>query len=130
MSNLAGSRERNGRRRRLEAGARAYLAIRVGVGAALALAPRETAGLWIGREAGGPGAGIIVRGFGVRDLALGVPGLAARGGDVRLWTGLSGLAGAIDFVNTLRAKYELPLYARLIGLSMTAGDELLGLGFA
>jgi hypothetical protein len=44
--------------------------------------------------------------------------------------GLSGLAGAIDFLNTLRARNELPLYARLIGLSVTGGDGLLGLGFA
>ncbi len=60
--------------------ARGLAASRVVFGAGLLVAPAAVAGpTFIGRYARGPGTSVLIRAFGVRDLLLGVAGLASAG---------------------------------------------------
>ena len=85
---------------------------RIAFGAGLVLAPRLLAGPWIGARAGDPRTQLVIRGFGARDLALGVGGLRAlHGGDAgpaRWWFAAQALGDATDLVVTLAAGDALP----------------------
>src|SRR5918992_41210 len=83
---------------------------RIAVGAAFLVAPSLAGRLWVGGEARRPGAKVLGRAFGARDLALGlgiVIGLD-RGTPVRGWLEASALADATDFVATVLARRSLP----------------------
>ena len=56
--------------------ARFVAAGRIGFGVALIVAPERVTSLWLGSDAGRPGARVVTRGLGARDLALGLSGLA------------------------------------------------------
>ena len=57
--------------------ARLVAAGRIGFGVALIVAPERVTSLWLGNDAGRPGARVVTRGLGARDLALEVGALAA-----------------------------------------------------
>lgn len=61
--------------------------IRLGVGAALVVAPRWAARVWVGPGADGPGSLVLARAIGARDVALGLQILkgAQQGEPVRHW---------------------------------------------
>jgi len=75
---------------------------RIGMGAAL-LAKPDIAYGWIGGEADGRGAQVLIRALGIRDLVIGA-GVAAKAGDskgLRPWL-LAGIAAdAVDLAATL-----------------------------
>jgi hypothetical protein len=70
---------------------------------------------WIGKQARLPGAQVLARAVGARDLAVGLGGLqAARRGDgsARAWLGAAALCDAIDFGATWVAGRGIPREAR------------------
>lgn len=97
---------------------------RIGLGMALFAAPRTAARLWLGREVS-PAAGVLARGLGARDLALGIGMLvtADDGGDVDPWMDAGVVADTADAVAVMMAREHLD--ARVV-----AGTMAVALGAA
>lgn len=78
---------------------RLMAATRVGIGLALFAAPRTAARRWLGQDLP-PAAGLLARGLGARDLALGMGQLVAldRDGDLDPWMDAGIAADAADAV--------------------------------
>lgn len=112
--------------------ATAVAAGRVGFGAGLALAPGAVAAPWIGADAKNARTQMLVRGFGVRDVALGLGGLRSlRGGGAgatRWWFAAQSVSDASDLLTTLAAGHELPRRVR-IGVAALAATGA-GIGCA
>lgn len=90
------------------------------------VAPALTARFWIG-EPGGPRAvKTLARGFGARDLALGLGVVIAldRGAPVRGWLEASALADAGDLAGTLLAGRSIPDTARKVVAAVAGGSAL------
>jgi hypothetical protein len=100
---------------------------RIAVGLAFALAPGLAGRLWVGRDAVRPGARVLGRAFGVRDLALGLGVVIAldRGAPVRGWLEASALADAGDFAAGLLDSSALPPPLRHGVLALGAGSSAL-----
>ncbi len=91
---------------------------RVGVGAALLAKPDSAAYGWIGGEADGRGAQVLVRALGVRDLVIGA-GIAAKAADakaLRPWLLAGVAADAVDFAATLSGP-SAPARTFVLGLA-------------
>jgi hypothetical protein len=88
---------------------------RVAVGAAMFLAPKWAGRTWVGRDADTPGAKTITRGFGARDMAIGIGLLSAlgEGKGAGRWLMLGAVADGGDAVSTLLSWGRLPRLARL-----------------
>ncbi len=73
---------------------------RVGVGTALLLAPRRMGRNWVGSVADDRRAALVIRGFGARDLALGLGTLRAmaRNEPLNGWVQMAALGDACDAV--------------------------------
>lgn len=112
--------------------ARNFALIRVVIGTAFAAAPERSVRSWIGPDAGRPGAQLVTRGLGARDVAIGLGTLRAlrQGDSPGPWTVAALLSDAIDLVATLAVAGSLPRSARLVGVGMTGGSTLLGLWLA
>jgi hypothetical protein len=70
---------------------------------------------WIGKQARLPGARLLTRAVGARDLALGVGGLQAltrNDGSARPWLAVAGVCDAVDFGATWTAGRGIPRRAR------------------
>ena len=80
----------------------ALAAGRIAVGTSLCAAP-SFAAQWAGEDARAPGARVITRAAGARDVALGVGTLAAMGDRalLRRWLLVSSACDAVDFAATL-----------------------------
>src|SRR5919197_58663 len=66
---------------------------------------------WIGKQARVPGAQVLARAVGARDLALGLGGVqaVARGdGSAAPWLGAAAICDAVDFGATLAAGRRIP----------------------
>jgi hypothetical protein len=94
--------------------------------------PGLAARVWIGDDALRPAVKVVIRGFGARDLALGLGVVIAidRGAPVRGWLEGSALADAGDFVATLLAGGSIPDVARKGIAAMAAGSGLTAIGLA
>jgi len=105
---------------------RAHALGRVALGAGLALAPRLTAGPWLGRDARRPAAQVPIRALGARDLAIGLGTVyaVAQGHGVRPWLGAGVIADATDLVATLRVRDRLPA-AGVVTVALMAGGSVL-----
>lgn len=129
---------RTGRHRALEREARAAVglaaigAVRVALGAAALGAPQLTGRLWIGAEAGRPGAALLLRSLGGRDVGLGLGTLAASlaGRPVRPWALAGALADASDTAATLLAFGHLPARTRWLLVAGSGAVALTGLVLA
>ena len=101
---------------------------RMGLGGALLAFPGVIGGLWIGRStASRPGARVILRALGIRDLALGLGLKAAldRDAPTRGWLEAGLAADGVDLVSTLLAGDDLPLAGRLtVGAAASNGVAL------
>ena len=78
---------------------------------------------WIGKQARLPGAQVLARAVGARDLALGAGGLQALGrgdGSARPWLAAASVCDAVDFGATWVAGRKIPRQARL-GVLAIAG---------
>jgi hypothetical protein len=83
---------------------------------------------WIGRPARLPGAQVLARAVGARDLALGLGGIQAavrNDGSARAWMGAAALCDAVDFGATWAAGRKIPRSARTTVLGIAAGAAVL-----
>src|SRR5215210_9329009 len=70
---------------------------------------------WIGKQARIPGAQLLTRAVGARDLVLGLGGLQAlarNDGSARPWLGAGAICDAVDFGATWTAGRTIPRQAR------------------
>jgi hypothetical protein len=85
---------------------------------------------WIGKQARLPGAQVLSRAVGARDLALGLGGVQAavrNDGSARQWLGAAAICDAVDFGATWVAGRTIPRSARGVVLPLAAGGALLSL---
>ena len=89
-------------------------------------APGLAGRLWIGADALRRGPKVVTRGFGARDLALGLGVAIAldRGAPVRGWLERSTLADVGDFVATVLAGHSIPGGPRLAVAALAAGSAI------
>jgi hypothetical protein len=106
--------------------ARVVAAGRVGFGVALVLAPHRVTSLWLGSDAGRPGARVVTRGLGARDVALGVGALTAADSQLQPWVAAAIVADTADLVTTVAAGKSLPLAGRVLVGAVAAGGAALG----
>jgi hypothetical protein len=101
---------------------------RVGIGATLLLSPVPINRGWVGDDAARPGARVLGRAVGVRDLVLGVGAiLALRGSSpARPWLVAGALADLGDLGATLGERRALPRTGRLGVGTLAGGSALLG----
>lgn len=86
---------------------------RAALGAGFIVMPGLLGKLWIGDEAETPGAKLLIRAVGVRDLVLGVGILSAlRGRGARTWVQAAALSDAVDVTAAAIAGDSIPSYAR------------------
>ena len=85
---------------------------------------------WIGRQARLPGAQVLSRAVGARDLALGLGGVQAavrNDGSARQWLGAAAICDAVDFGATYAAGRKIPGSSRTTVLALAAGGTVLSL---
>lgn len=83
---------------------------------------------WIGKQARLPGAKLLARAVGARDLVLGLGGLQAVArddGSARPWLAAAGICDAVDFGATWAAGRGIPKQARNSVLGIAAVFSLL-----
>jgi hypothetical protein len=84
-------------------------------GVAFIAEPKLMERAWIGKQARVPGAQLLARAVGARDLVLGLGGLQALtrdDGTARPWLGAGALCDAVDFGATWAAGRTIPRQAR------------------
>jgi hypothetical protein len=84
-------------------------------GVAFIAEPRLMERAWIGKQARLPGAQLLARAVGARDLALGLGGLQALGrkdGPARPWLAAAAVCDVVDFGATWTAGRAIPRQAR------------------
>lgn len=104
-------------------------AVRALIGVVAIACPTLLASPWIGKdESRRPGARLLARALGGRDLALGLGALItlAKGGDARGWVSAGALADTFDTAATLLAFSTLPKRYRFVVLALTAGASASG----
>jgi hypothetical protein len=109
--------------------ARIMAAGRVAIGTALLLAPGLVAGSWTGADGRRPGAKVLGRAVGIRDLVLGLGTLAAlERGDERAatWVQAGAMADAADAAATMLAFKHLPRLSGLGVLALAGGAAATG----
>lgn len=103
---------------------------RIAFGTGLLLAPRTFASPWIGRHARDPLTTVMIRGFGARDLALGVGGVLclrrADAGRARWWYGAQALSDGVDGLATLAAGSALDPRRRILIGAVACGSAAIG----
>jgi hypothetical protein len=100
---------------------------RMAFGVAFLIAPGLAARGWVGGDAMRPGAKVLTRALGARDLALGLGIVIAldRGAPARGWLEASALADSVDFLATLIAGSALPPAGRRGVLALASGSAAL-----
>jgi hypothetical protein len=84
-------------------------------GVAFIAEPKLMERAWIGKQARLPGAQLLARAVGARDLALGIGGLQAvkrDDGSARPWLATAAICDVVDFGATLTAGRGIPRQAR------------------
>jgi hypothetical protein len=92
-------------------------------GVAFIAEPKLMERAWIGKQARLPGAQVLARAVGARDLALGLGGLQAvtrNDGSAQPWLAAAAICDGVDFGATWAAGRRIPRRAR-IGVLATAG---------
>lgn len=106
-------------------------AARAGLGVAALLWPSVPARPWVGSSADDPGARVLGRALGARDLALGLGALAAAGKApsaraVGAWFAAGALADALDVAVTAAAWPRLPRRTRWLVAASSSGAAAAG----
>jgi hypothetical protein len=102
---------------------------RIVFGASYLVRPASAGPSWIGRAARVPGAQVMIRGQGARDVALGAGALwalARHDGSARAWMAAHALADGADTVATWVARGRLPAQGRR-ALAIGAGSTAVAL---
>ena len=101
---------------------------RTGFGLTYLLRPEQARGSWIGRAARKPGAQVMIRSQGVRDVALGAGALRAATRDdpreLRAWMAAHGVCDLADLVVTWAARDHLPKRRARLAMAVAAGSTL------
>jgi hypothetical protein len=88
--------------------------------------PASAGPSWIGRAARKPGAQVMIRSQGARDVALGAGALWAlarhRDADARAWMAAHALADGLDTAVTWAARERLPKRRARLALAIAAGS--------
>jgi len=108
--------------------ARVYGAGRVGLAAALLIAPRPFGRIWLGRAGGGPAGAVAMRALGARDLVLGAimlhtidhPDVAPR------WQRTCAAVDAVDLVATAAARRGLPRAGSALVMALAGAGAATG----
>lgn len=112
----------------------ALAAGRIAFGTGLMLAPAAFSRPWLGSRARDPLTAVVVRGLGVRDLALGIGGLAslhrADVGRARWWYAAQGLSDGVDLLATLSAGSRIGRRRRLLVAAVATGSAAVGFATA
>jgi hypothetical protein len=101
---------------------------RVLFGVAFIAEPKLMERAWIGKQARLPGAQLLTRAVGARDLTLGLGGLQALtrdDGSARPWLGAAAVCDAVDFGATWTAGRGIPRQARTGVLAIAGVFSLL-----
>jgi hypothetical protein len=104
---------------------------RLAFGLNYVLRPEAVGPSWIGGAAARhPGAQVLARGLGARDLALGAGALAAlyRGEDIaaRKWMAAHALSDGVDLVATMAARDRLPAPQAVLATLVAAASSAVG----
>jgi hypothetical protein len=97
-------------------------------GVAFIAEPRLMERAWIGKQARVPGAQVLARAVGARDLTLGLGGLQAvarNDGSAQPWLAAGALCDAVDFGATWAAGRRIPRQARTGVLAIAGVSSLL-----
>ena len=107
---------------------------RVAFGFNYVLRPESAGPSWIGRVANHPGAKVMTRSQGVRDIALGTGALAALARrdstDARVWVAGHALADATDFGVTWLMRERLPKRGARLALAVAGASTAIAAGAA
>jgi hypothetical protein len=98
------------------------------VGVAFIAEPNLMDRAWIGKQARVPGAQVLARAVGARDLVLGLGGLQAvarNDGSAQPWLGAAAICDAVDFCATWAAGRRIPRQARTGVLAIAGVFSLL-----
>src|SRR5918996_4822000 len=98
------------------------------IGVAFIAEPKLMDRAWIGKQARVPGAQVLARAVGARDLALGLGGLQAvtrNDGSARSWLAAAALCDAVDFGATWAAGRRIPRQARTGVLAIAGAFSIL-----
>jgi hypothetical protein len=99
-------------------------------GVAFIAQPQVMERAWIGKQARLPGAQLLARAVGARDLVLGLGGLQAVGrddGSAPPWMAAAAVCDAVDFGATWVAGQGIPRQARTNVLAIAAAGSMLSL---
>jgi hypothetical protein len=101
---------------------------RIGIGAALMLAPGRAASIWAGPDGARPAARVLAAGLGARDVAIGVGTAWAvgQGFGAGPWLSAGVVADATDCFSMLRARGSLPRLAGAAGIALAAVGAISG----
>jgi hypothetical protein len=103
---------------------------RAAFGLTYLLRPQQARGSWIGRAAKKPGAQVMIRSQGVRDVALGVGALRAlaRGdaAELRAWVAGHAVCDLADLLATASARGSLPPRRARMAMGIAAVSTLVG----
>lgn len=116
--------------------AMAVAAGRVALGLTALALPAVPARPWVGATAADPGAALLARALGARDVALGTGALAALRGRPGLaesawaWVAMGALADALDSTVTIAAWHRLPRAGRWLVSAAAGGAAVAGAGSA
>jgi hypothetical protein len=97
-------------------------------GVAFIAEPKLMERAWIGKQARLPGAQLLARAVGARDLALGLGGLQAvrrNDGSARPWLAAAAVCDAVDFGATWAAGRAIPRQSRIGVLAIASVSSLL-----
>jgi hypothetical protein len=99
-------------------------------GATYLLRPQQARSNWIGRAARKPGAQVMTRSQGIRDVALGAGALAAvargDGAELRRWMMGHTVADLADLVVTWAARGDLPTRRSRLAMAVAAVSTIVG----
>src|SRR3954453_3945693 len=103
-------------------------------GANYLIKPKQARISWIGRAARKPGARVMIRSQGARDVALGAGALRAlaRGEDreLRAWATAHAACDGVDLAATWAARDRLPKRGARLAMGIAGASTLVGAGAA
>jgi hypothetical protein len=99
---------------------------RIGIGITMVVRPQLGTGPWVGADARSPGAQVVTRALGAREIALGIGQLGAlRNGNVRPWLVGGMIADGVDLFATIKARDDIPATGFAGVSALAAGSALL-----
>jgi hypothetical protein len=101
---------------------------RIAFGLGYVIRPESAANSWIGKVAKIPGAKVMTRSQGIRDVALGGGALCAlargQAREARVWVAGHALVDATDFIATWAARKRLPRRSARLALGIAAASTV------